>query len=69
MWSPTCDSLLLLFLSHRIYANPQAFNDVTQGKNTGAQNDKNADGFTAITGWDAASGVGTPNWPAMVKAL
>ena len=55
------------WLNPWIYANGgKMFHDVTQGKNTGGFGD---DGFTAIEGWDAATGFGTPNWPEMVKAL
>lgn len=52
------------FLNPFIYQNPQAFNDVTAGKN-------NADGphgFTAVKGWDPATGFGTPNFPQLQKA-
>ena len=53
------------FLNPWIYKNQEAFNDVTQGCNTGG----GAHGFTAVKGWDPATGVGTPNYAAMVKAL
>jgi len=47
------------FLNPFIYQNPSAFNDVTQGTNTGGGR---AGGFTATTGWDAATGWGTPDY-------
>jgi len=47
------------FLNPFIYQNPSAFNDVTQGVNTGGGR---AGGFTATTGWDAATGWGTPDY-------
>lgn len=52
------------FLNPFIYQNPQAFNDVKDGKN-------NADGphgFTAVGGWDPATGFGTPNFEKLQVA-
>ncbi len=51
------------FLQPLIYALPasaKAFQDITQGSN-GA--------FSAVPGWDAASGLGSPNGGNLVKAL
>jgi len=53
------------FLNPWIYQNPQAWNDVTQGSVTGASSVK---GFSALDGWDAATGFGTPNFVEMLKA-
>ena len=53
------------FLNPWIYQNADAFNDVTQGVN----NHNLPNGFTAVAGWDASTGVGTPNFVKMVKAL
>jgi len=53
------------FLNPFLYQNPTAFNDVTQGTN----NDGRSYGFKAIKGWDAATGLGTPNFEALVKAV
>ena len=53
------------FLNPWIYKNAAAFNDVTQGTN----NDNLKNGFTAVAGWDAATGVGTPNYAEMLKVL
>jgi len=53
------------FLNPLIYQNPQAFNDVTSGKN----NAGTGNGFTAIKGWDAATGMGTPNYEALADAV
>jgi kumamolisin len=39
------------FINPKLYANPSALNDITQGNN-GA--------FSAATGWDACTGLGTP---------
>jgi tripeptidyl-peptidase-1 len=52
------------FLNPFIYKNPSAFFDVTSGTNSGAK----TCGFTAVKGWDAATGFGTPNYEALAKA-
>merc|ERR1712151_907748 len=52
------------FLNPFIYQNPNAFNDVTSGVNS----DSKTYGFTAVKGWDAATGFGTPNYEALAKA-
>merc|ERR1712238_247 len=52
------------FLNPFIYQNPQAFFDVTVGMN----NANNKYGFTAVQGWDAATGQGTPNYDELAKA-
>merc|ERR1711920_665282 len=54
------------FLNPFIYQNPQAFQDVTSGVNTGSPTRKY--GFKAIKGWDAATGLGTPDFEALSKA-
>merc|ERR1711964_561524 len=46
------------FLNQWIYQNPQMFNDVTSGTNDGGF----TYGFTAVEGWDPATGFGTPNY-------
>jgi tripeptidyl-peptidase-1 len=53
------------FLNPFIYQNAAAFNDVTQGSNPA--NGKY--GFTAVKGWDAATGMGTPNFAALSKLV
>jgi len=45
--------------------SPEAFNDITEGQN----NQGKGKGFSAIVGWDACSGVGTPNWQVLAKNL
>jgi len=52
------------FLNPFIYKNPDAFFDVTSGTNS----DTRKYGFTAVKGWDAATGLGTPNYEALAKA-
>ena len=61
----SADGAPLGFLNPWMYKNPQMFHDVTQGVN----NDGQKNGFTAVAGWDAASGLGTPNFAEMAKAL
>ena len=53
------------WLNPFIYQNAAAFHDVTHGMN----NASNKYGFTAIKGWDPASGVGTPNLAALKTAV
>jgi tripeptidyl-peptidase I len=52
------------FLNPWIYANPQAFNDITTGNNPGC----GTQGFPATTGWDPVTGMGSPNYAAMRTA-
>jgi len=52
------------FLNPFIYQNPNAFFDVTSGTNS----DQGQYGFTAVKGWDAATGFGTPNYEALLQA-
>lgn len=47
-------------------ANSAAFNDVVSGGSYGCS-DKKAPGFKATKGWDAAAGLGTPNYPALAN--
>jgi tripeptidyl-peptidase-1 len=52
------------FLNPFIYQNPSAFFDVQHGVNK----DSSKYGFTAVEGWDAATGFGTPNYDELSKA-
>ncbi|KAJ7081328.1 family S53 protease-like protein [Mycena belliarum] len=52
------------FLNPFLYANPGMFNDVTLGHNTGC----NTNGFPARAGWDPVTGLGTPNFAAILAA-
>ena len=57
------------FLNPFIYANTEAFMDVTTGSNkVGRGGATLAAGFECTTGWDPATGVGTPNFPKLMKA-
>ncbi|KAL8737578.1 MAG: hypothetical protein Q9181_001556 [Wetmoreana brouardii] len=53
------------FLNPTLYANPQAFNDITQGGNQGC----GTPGFTSVSGWDPVTGLGTPNFPKLLPKL
>ncbi|THV08230.1 tripeptidyl peptidase A [Dendrothele bispora CBS 962.96] len=46
------------FLNPLLYTIPEGFNDITIGNNPGC----GTEGFTAIPGWDAVTGLGTPNF-------
>jgi tripeptidyl-peptidase-1 len=52
------------WLNPWLYKNPDMFNDVTKGVNTGG----GSAGFAALAGWDPATGLGTPNFPKMLAA-
>jgi tripeptidyl-peptidase-1 len=53
------------FLNPFLYQNPKAFNDVKEGKITGGT----AGGFTAIKGYDFATGLGTPDYEKLAKLV
>lgn len=53
------------FLNPFIYGHMSLFNDVTQGQN----NDAYKVGFEAVKGWDASSGVGTPDFSKLKAAV
>jgi len=48
------------FLNPFLYQHPEAFNDVTTGRNSGTG--RAFTGFPAAVGWDAATGLGTPDF-------
>ena len=51
------------FINPVAYENPSVFNDITEGGNQGC----GTAGFTAVPGWDPVTGLGTPNFPKMLK--
>lgn len=51
------------FLNPFIYQNPSGFQDVASGTNGGSR----VYGFTAVKGWDAATGLGTPDFESLSK--
>jgi tripeptidyl-peptidase-1 len=53
------------FLNPFIYQNAAAFQDVTSGCNGGGKKYC----FKAIKGWDASTGLGTPNYEALAKVV
>jgi len=53
------------FLNPFLYQNADAFQDVKLGTN----NNGGEYGFKAIKGWDAATGLGTPDFSALSKAV
>ncbi|MCJ1231705.1 Tripeptidyl-peptidase sed1 [Toensbergia leucococca] len=51
------------FVNPTLYANPQVLHDITVGSNPGC----GTNGFSVSTGWDPVTGLGTPNYPAMLE--
>ena len=51
------------FVNPVLYAHPEVFNDITNGKNPGCF----TDGFSAVEGWDPTTGLGTPNYPKLLE--
>lgn len=51
------------FVNPTLYAHPSVLNDITQGGNQGC----GTPGFEATIGWDPVTGLGTPNYPKMLK--
>jgi kumamolisin len=58
------------FVNANLYANPAAFNDITSGNNrvSSAGGSENV-GYDATQGWDACTGLGSPNGNAVLAAL
>ncbi|KAI9871485.1 MAG: hypothetical protein M1830_002862, partial [Pleopsidium flavum] len=50
------------FINPALYSHPYVLNDITSGGNRGC----GTPGFTATTGWDPVTGLGTPNFPKML---
>ena len=53
------------FLNPTLYANPSILNDITSGGNQGC----GTAGFTAVSGWDPVTGLGTPNYTKMLPVF
>jgi tripeptidyl-peptidase I len=51
------------FVNPALYAHPDVLHDITEGNNPGCH----SDGFNATEGWDPVTGLGTPNFPAMLE--
>jgi tripeptidyl-peptidase-1 len=54
------------FMNPFLYSNPGAMNDVVTGDNSGRNGQKG--GFPAVKGWDAATGLGTPDFEKLSAA-
>ncbi|KAI0482591.1 subtilisin-like protein [Xylariaceae sp. FL0804] len=61
----TAGKSTLGFIHPILYANPQAFNDITEGSNEGCD----TTGFVASKGWDPVTGLGSPNFPRLLDVL
>lgn len=48
-----------------LYANKGVMNDITSGSNTGCL----TTGFSAVSGWDPVTGLGTPGYAGLLKVL
>jgi len=59
------------FLNPLIYANMHAFNDIVNGTSESGSSDcpTGRKGWPAKTGWDAATGVGTPDYGKLAKVV
>jgi len=57
------------FLNPFIYQNAAAFNDVTTGSSSGGCGGYFGKGWPTAKGWDAVTGVGTPNYEKLVQAV
>ncbi|KAI1340531.1 peptidase S8/S53 domain-containing protein [Xylariaceae sp. FL0016] len=81
--APTFSSIIQLVNSNRIaqgkaalgFLNPwlygdaaSALNDITSGSIGGCSAAISNAGFSAISGWDPATGLGSPNYPKLLKA-
>lgn len=51
------------FVNPALYENPYVLNDITNGSNPNC----GSSGFQTSTGWDPVTGLGTPNYPKMLK--
>ncbi|KAN0106727.1 putative Tripeptidyl-peptidase sed1 [Hyaloscypha variabilis] len=51
------------FVNPVLYANPWALNDVKNGSNPGC----GSAGFSAVSGWDPVTGLGTPSYPRLLE--
>jgi len=57
------DSKHTLELRPSQYAHPDVLHDIVKGTNAGC----GTQGFSASPGWDPVTGLGTPNYPAMLS--
>ena len=45
-----------------LYSHPEVFTDIVKGSNPGC----GTQGFPATKGWDPVTGLGAPNFPALL---
>lgn len=50
------------FVNPTLYAHPEVFHDITSGSNPGC----GTNGFETAPGWDPVTGLGTPDYPALL---
>jgi tripeptidyl-peptidase-1 len=55
------------WLNPLIYANPQCFQDIDDGSQNNCT--PGTTGFAALTGWDPATGNGSPNYACLAKLM
>ena len=53
------------FVNPTFYANPGAFNDITEGGNQGC----GTPGFESVPGWDPVTGLGTPDFKKLLDVF
>ncbi|KAK4154902.1 peptidase S8/S53 domain-containing protein [Chaetomidium leptoderma] len=53
------------FINPVLYAHPDMFEDVVEGKNPGC----GTQGFNAVKGWDPVTGLGSPNYERMKRVF
>ncbi|KAF2764443.1 subtilisin-like protein [Teratosphaeria nubilosa] len=51
------------FINPTLYANTWALNDIVNGSNPNC----GSSGFSAVSGWDPVTGLGTPNYPKLLE--
>ena len=51
------------FINPVLYKNPQVFHDIINGSNPNC----GSSGFPAVPGWDPSTGLGTPDYPKLLK--
>merc|ERR1712130_121046 len=57
------------FLNPMIYEHAQAFNDITTGSSSPGFCSTRTDGWPAKPGWDAVTGVGTPDYIKLASVV
>ncbi|MGF1973948.1 S53 family peptidase, partial [Staphylococcus aureus] len=53
------------FVNPTLYANPGMFHDITYGGNQGC----GTPGFSAVSGWDPVTGLGTPKFQSFMNTF